>query len=259
MRICREFGPSGSLSRVGTRAAEAVGVTLFSKLFSVSAAVLSLFVVACNAGEGESCSNTATYGSGCASGLVCVDATCRAPSQLHEACGDVPCAEGLACGVDGQCVTPGPAGTACTSELQCESGLVCNLAVRTTAGDNGTCRAPAGAGSSCFWSATFPLNRGGCAEGFVCAPSDVDPLAPPAAVATPHASPSDAYAGVCVAKGSVAAGGLCNGDDTCAAGSRCARRDRPTSTVAHAGWSEDAPGLWEYVGVWPNACVAPQP
>lgn len=236
-----------------------MGVTLFSKIFSLSAAVLSLFVVACNAGEGESCSNTATYGSGCASGLVCVYSTCRAPSQLHEACGDVPCAEGLACGVDGQCVTPGPAGTACTSELQCEIGLVCNVAVRSTSGDHGTCRAPAGAGSPCFWTASFPQHRGGCADGLACAPSDVDPLAPPAAFVVQIGSPSDAYAGVCVAKGSVPAGGLCNGDDTCATGSLCAHRDRPRSTAAHAGWSERSPGQWEYEGVWPNACAATQP
>lgn len=115
-----------------------------------------------DAGLGESCDGTTD----CESALQCVRGVCVNRCQRSPECGD-----GYACDEDGICrLSQGQVGDACTSEVDCEPGLSCQINNDTDVDDDNRLRASCTttlegrpSGSTCFLDSE--CRNGTCALG----------------------------------------------------------------------------------------------
>lgn len=223
-------------------------------------------------------------GIGCARGLVCDGATCRAPPgegqaciagvcgaglycdvahqcskarQLGEGCGALVCDVGLFCDAAGVCEAKLDAQGACLVDVACAGARVCNYGA--TDGRSGLCLAPSRVGGPCAWRSVYRVNawypeEHGCELGLVCVPEAIDPLA--AGEDPPIGCGVDLGCwnrGTCQEPLSQVAGATCNGEDDCQSELVCVQPARPQVVVWRPGFDRD---LLDWRGAWPGHCRA---
>lgn len=206
----------------------------------------------------------------CETGLVCMIGgtnTCERPPMEGEACRtDVPCAEGLICGVGELCAPISPEGGPCSVLDHCDADLLCNYGAAPDDVAQGKCAPWGGSneGEPCYWAHAFQSNRWlraesqGCAAGLSCVPGDrstfgesgVDPVVQQCVW---NLQEPCGHAGVCRAAPELPGGAGCLHDSACASG-HCTVSTVPTPVGdPPPGYSCDTVECFE--GLWPGICA----
>jgi len=243
-----------------------------SKRYSLALSLACLVSVACDDSttppphEGSTCdrADSGTSHDDCHDdSLWCgPDAICVARPGLDEVCDPAPCSGELYCHLDKRCGVSRLAGEACSSSIECASGLNCNQGELPELFAVGLCRGPAAEGEPCGFGhasddvrgeALAPdfngIDRGDCVTGLSCAPLFPGPGsgdAPPMCIETKKGV-ACFFAGACMPDGTLPFGAPCGRSEACASGV-CAVFEPPLSAAPQPGFGQGGDWLGPRVG-----------